>query len=60
MKTGEVIRMYRKNRNLTQEEMASRLGVTAPAVPFLISPFLRPLQGFWRQLRIPFCVSGKN
>ena len=32
MKTGEVIRMYRKNRNLTQEEMASRLGVTAPAV----------------------------
>lgn len=67
MKTGEVIRMYRKNRNLTQEEMASRLGVTAPAVnkwennvSFLISPFLRPLQGFWRQLRIPFCVSGKN
>ena len=32
MKTGEVIRMYRKNRNLTQEEMASRLGVTASAV----------------------------
>lgn len=32
MKTGEIIRMYRKNRNLTQEEMANRLGVTAPAV----------------------------
>ncbi|WP_274419878.1 helix-turn-helix domain-containing protein [Blautia sp. XA-2221] len=32
MKTGEMIRMYRKNRNLTQEEMANRLGVTAPAV----------------------------
>lgn len=32
MKIGEVIRTYRKNRNLTQEEMAKRLGVTAPAV----------------------------
>lgn len=32
MKIGEVIRAYRKGRNLTQEEMAKRLGVTAPAV----------------------------
>lgn len=32
MQIGEVIRKNRKNRNLTQEEMASRLGVTAPAV----------------------------
>ena len=32
MKTGEVIRRYRKQKNLTQEEMAARLGVTAPAV----------------------------
>lgn len=32
MQTGEVIRKYRKLRKLTQEEMAARLGVTAPAV----------------------------
>ena len=32
MKTGEVNQNVQKNRNLTQEEMASRLGVTAPAV----------------------------
>ncbi len=32
MKIGEVIRKYRKAMELTQEEMASRLGVTAPAV----------------------------
>lgn len=32
MKIGEVIRKYRKAKELTQEEMASRLGVTAPAV----------------------------
>ena len=32
MRIGEVIRTYRKNRNMTQEEMARRLGVTAPAV----------------------------
>ena len=32
MQTGEVIRKYRKKRNMTQEEMAVRLGVTAPAV----------------------------
>lgn len=32
MQTGEVIRKYRKERNMTQEEMAKRLGVTAPAV----------------------------
>lgn len=29
---GEIIRKYRKRKNLTQEEMALRLGVTAPAV----------------------------
>ncbi|MGI6006122.1 MAG: helix-turn-helix domain-containing protein [Ruminococcus sp.] len=32
MSLGQVIRKYRKIRNLTQEEMAKRLGVTAPAV----------------------------
>jgi transcriptional regulator with XRE-family HTH domain len=32
MQIGEVIRKYRKERNLTQEEMVNRLGVTAPAV----------------------------
>ena len=32
MTLGEVIRKYRKIRNMTQEEMAGRLGVTAPAV----------------------------
>ncbi|MDR0929504.1 MAG: helix-turn-helix domain-containing protein [Oscillospiraceae bacterium] len=32
MLIGEVIREHRKAKNLTQEEMARRLGVTAPAV----------------------------
>lgn len=32
MQLGEVIRKYRKDKNMTQEEMAGRLGVTAPAV----------------------------
>lgn len=32
MSLGKVIRKYRKLRNMTQEEMAVRLGVTAPAV----------------------------
>lgn len=32
MKIGEVIRKYRKEKHMTQEEMASRLGVTTPAV----------------------------
>ena len=32
MSLGKVIRKYRKLRNMTQEEMAGRLGVTAPAV----------------------------
>lgn len=32
MQLGEVIRKYRKEKNMTQEEMADRLGVTAPAV----------------------------
>ena len=32
MSLGKVIRKYRKNRNLTQEEMEGRLGVTASAV----------------------------
>ncbi len=32
MTTGEVIKKYRRNKGLTQEEMAARLGVTAPAV----------------------------
>lgn len=32
MQIGDVIRKYRKCKNMTQEEMANRLGVTAPAV----------------------------
>lgn len=32
MEMGEVIRQYRKKKGLTQEELAKRLGVTAPAV----------------------------
>lgn len=32
MQIGEVIRYYRKRKNLTQQEMANLLGVTAPAV----------------------------
>ena len=32
MEIGKKIRKYRKEANLTQEEMANRLGVTAPAV----------------------------
>lgn len=32
MEIGKVIREYRKKKNITQEEMANRLGVTAPAV----------------------------
>ncbi len=32
MELGQVIRKYRKEQGMTQEEMAARLGVTAPAV----------------------------
>lgn len=32
MQIGEIIRKYRKEKNMTQEEMANRIGVTAPAV----------------------------
>lgn len=32
MQIGETIRKHRKMKNMTQEEMAGRLGVTAPAV----------------------------
>lgn len=32
MQIGEMIRKHRKMKNMTQEEMARRLGVTAPAV----------------------------
>ena len=32
MQIGQVIREYRKKKKITQEEMANRLGVTAPAV----------------------------
>ena len=32
MQIGETIRKYRKERSMTQEEMAKRLGVTPPAV----------------------------
>ena len=32
MNIAEVIRKYRKEAGLTQEELANRLGVTTPAV----------------------------
>lgn len=32
MKIGGVIKKYRKEIGITQEEMANRLGVTTPAV----------------------------
>ncbi len=32
MSIGSVIRKYRKEAGMTQEEMANRLGVTTPAV----------------------------
>lgn len=32
MQIGEIIRKHRKMKNMTQEDMAGRLGVTAPAV----------------------------
>ena len=32
MQINEVIRKYRKENNLTQEEVANRLGVSTPAV----------------------------
>ncbi|MCI8417255.1 MAG: helix-turn-helix transcriptional regulator, partial [Lachnospiraceae bacterium] len=32
MEIGDVIRKYRKNKGMTQEEMATCLGITAPAV----------------------------
>ena len=32
MTIGDIIKKYRKNKGMTQEEMAARLGVTAPAV----------------------------
>lgn len=32
MQIGQIIRQYRKEKDMTQEEMANRLGVTAPAV----------------------------
>lgn len=32
MQIGQVIRQYRKEKDMTQEELANRLGVTAPAV----------------------------
>ena len=32
MDIGSVIKKYRKDNGLTQEEMANRLGVTTPAV----------------------------
>ncbi len=54
MQLGEVIRVYRKSKDMTQEEMAKRLGVTAPAVNkwengvscpdiFLLAPIARLL-----------------
>lgn len=32
MQIGKTIRKYRKEKGMTQEEMANRLGVTTPAV----------------------------
>ena len=41
MNIGEQIRTYRKEKNLTQEQIATALGVTAPAV-------CRRWRGCWR------------
>ena len=67
MSLGKVIRKYRKIRNMTQEEMAGRLGVTAPAVnkwktkiPSRISPSWRLLPDCWAFLWIPFFLSGRT
>lgn len=32
MQIGQIIKKYRKSKNMTLEEMADRLGVSAPAV----------------------------
>ncbi len=68
MRIGDVIRTYRKNKNLTQEEMARRLGVTAPAVNKwennVSSPpditLLAPIARLWKQPRTRFFLFGKS
>ena len=65
MNIGCVIKKYRKELGITQEEMANRLGVTTPAVNKwengnskpdieLLSPIARLL------LWIPYCLFRKN
>lgn len=39
MSLGKVIRKYRKIKNLTQEEMAGRLGTTAPGTDCQITGY---------------------
>ena len=68
MQIGEVIRKYRKQKELTQEEMGERLGVTAPAVNkwengnslpdiTLLSPIARLLGiSLEELLSFPFCI----
>lgn len=57
MQIGTIIRKYRLQKNLTQEEVARRLGVTAPAVnkwekgnSMPILRYSRPLRDYWISL----------
>ncbi len=53
MQIGSVIRKYRKECGLTQEEMAKRLGVTTPAVNKWEMETRIPISNCWH--RLPGC-----
>lgn len=50
MDIGSVIKKYRKDIGLTQEEMANRLGVTTPAVNKWKMVILILISSYWLQL----------
>ena len=54
MQIGEVIRKYRKSKNMTQEDMAKRLGVTGPAGQQM-GKWRIHSRIFHRWLRVPGC-----